>query len=115
MNKPIKEKDARISLRMSQSDKEKIQRIAEQCGLSTTEYITKRALGYRPKAAVPDAFYLFNQTLCEFLNRDLSPELEAAALKLFDEIHRQFIATPKQSIKEIKSEVSQWQQQATGR
>ncbi len=115
MSNNTKEKDTRISLRISQSDKEKIQRIAEQCGLSTTEYITKRALGYRPKSAVPDAFYLFNQTLCELLNRDLSPELETAALKLFDEIHRQFVAVPKQSAKEIKSEVSQWQQQATGR
>ena len=57
------------------------------------------------KAVVPDAFYIFNEKLSELLNRDLSPETEAAALKLFDDIYAEIIDTPKQSKREIIREI----------
>ncbi len=45
------EKDMRIAVRVTAKEKEKIQTKARKCGLSTTEYVKQRALGYEPKAA----------------------------------------------------------------
>lgn len=114
MNRNPKEKPCRLYLRVSPHEKKKITDLAESCGLSTAEYLRKRALGYAVKAIVPDAFYIFNEKLSELLNRELSPETEAAALKLFDNIYAEIIDTPKQSKKEIIREVAQWQVQDSG-
>lgn len=109
MNRNPKEKPCRLYLRVSPQEKKKITDLAESCGLSTAEYLRKRALGYAVKAVVPDAFYVFNEKLSELLNRELSPETEAAVLKLFDDIYAEIIDTPKQSKKEIIQEVAEWQ------
>ncbi len=114
MNKNQKEKPARIEIRASQKDKDRITKTAAQCGLSVSEYMLQRALGYAPKGANPDAFYLFYGKLCELLNQPLSPEVEKAALRLFDEIHAEFLAHKRQPVSEIRKEVAAWQQQASG-
>lgn len=114
MNRNEKEKLARIEIRVKPKEKEAICRIAKACGLSVSEYVVKRALGYEPKAAQPDAFYDFYGKLCELLNRELSPETEAAALKLFDEIYAELIDTSKQTRKEIIREVAAWQAPDSG-
>ncbi len=114
MNKKTNEKSHRIYLRVSQNEKQRITELANSCGLSVAEYLRKRALGYAVKAVVPDAFYIFNERLSELLNRELSPETEAKALKLFDDIYAEVIDTQKQSKKEIIQEVEQWQAQDSG-
>ena len=114
MNRNQKEKPCRLYLRVSPHEKKKITDLAESCGIPVAEYLRKRALGYSVKAVVPDAFYIFNEKLSELLNRELSPDTEAAALKLFDNIYAEIIDTPKQSKKEIIQEVAQWQAQASG-
>lgn len=115
MNKNKKEKLARIEIRVKPKEKEAIRHLAETCGLPVSEYVVKRALGYASKPVQPDAFFAFYDKLCELLNRELSPETEAAAMGLFDEIYAEFIDTPKQSRKEIVREVAEWRQQASGR
>ena len=111
----MKEKSTRLYLRVSPQEKEKIDGIAKSCGLSTAEYIRRRALGYMPKPAVPDSFYSLSARLSELLNRDLSPATETAALKLFDEIHAAITEPPKQTSVEIRREAAQWQVQDSGR
>ncbi len=64
--------------------------------------------------ANPDAFFHFYGKLCELLNQPLSPETEAAALRLFDQIHAEFLAHKRQPVSEIRKEVAAWQQQASG-
>ncbi len=49
MNRNKPEKLARIELRVKPKDKERIVKTANQCGLSTSEYVLQRALGYTPK------------------------------------------------------------------
>ena len=110
----MKRQETRIFARSTPMEKERINDLAKQCGLTTNEYLRKRALGYAVKAAVPDAFYIFNERLSELLNRDLSPEVEAAALKLFDEIYAELIEVPKQSKGEIIKEVTNWQPPDSG-
>ena len=114
MNRNPKEKPCRLYLRVSPQEKKKIAELAESCGIPVAEYLRKRALGYSVKAVVPDAFYVFNEKISELLNRDLSPETEAAALKLFDDIYAEIIDTPKQTVRQIRKEVSLWQAQASG-
>lgn len=99
MNKNPKEKFARIEIRVKPKDKEKIKKIADKCNLSVSEYVVQRALGYAPRTVQPDVFFDFYNKLCELLNRELSPETEAAALKIFDDIYAEIIDTPKQSRK----------------
>lgn len=110
MNRNTKEKYARIEIRVKPKDKEKIKQLAAKCGLSVSEYVLQRALGYAPKEVPTDAFFHFHTKLCELLNRDLSPDTEAAVLKLFDDIYAEIIDVPKQSKKEIIREVEQWHQ-----
>ena len=114
MNRNPKEKPCRLYLRVSPQEKKKITELAESCGIPVAEYLRKRALGYAVKAAVPDAFYIFNERLSELLNRDLSPEVEATALKLFDDIYAEFIEMPKQNKSQIVKEVAMWQPQDSG-
>ncbi len=114
MNRNPKEKPCRLYLRVSPQEKKKITELAESCGIPVAEYLRKRALGYAVKAVVPDAFYVFNEKMSELLNRELSPETEAAALKLFDDIYAEIIDTPKQTARQIRKEVAQWQAQASG-
>ena len=111
----MKEKSTRLYLRVSPQEKEKIDGIAKSCGLSTAEYIRRRALGYMPKSSVPESFYSLSARLSELLNRDLSPATETAALKLFDEIHAAITEPPKQTSVEIRREAAQWQVQDSGR
>ncbi|MGN0549258.1 MAG: plasmid mobilization protein [Acutalibacteraceae bacterium] len=114
MNRNPKEKPCRLYLRVSPQEKKKITELAESCGIPVAEYLRNRALGYTVKAVVPDAFYTFNEKLSELLNRELSPEMETAALKLFDDIYAEIIDTPKQNARQIRKEVAQWQVQDSG-
>ena len=114
MNKKTSEKSHRIYLRVSQNEKNRITELANSCGLSVAEYLRKRALGYAVKAVAPDAFYIFNERLSELLNCEMSPETEAKALKLFDDIYAEIIDTQKHNKKEIVQEVAQWQAQDSG-
>ena len=114
MNRNPKEKPCRLYLRVSPQEKKKITDLAESCGIPVAEYLRKRALGYTVKAVVPDAFYVFNEKISELLNRELSPETEAAALKLFDDIYAEIIDAPKQTTRQIRKEVTQWQAQDSG-
>ena len=103
------ERTERLYLRVSPKEKMKIDDLAKSCGLSTAEYLRRRALGFTPPPAIPDAFFIFNEKLSELLNRDLSPETEVAALQLFDEMHARLSGGGKQTKKEIVKEVNEWQ------
>ena len=109
MSKNKSNKTERLYLRVSLQEKKKIDDLAKSCGVSTAEYLRRRALGFTPPPAIPDAFFIFNEKLCEFLNRELSPETEVAALQLFDEMHALLSGGGKQTKKEIVKEVNEWQ------
>ena len=103
-----------IFFEATEAQKRKIKKNAVLCGMRQGEYILRRALGYEPKAVQPDAFYRFHKDLCDLLNKELSPETEAAALKLFDEIYAELIDDRKQPPNEIIREVTQWQPPDSG-
>ena len=102
----------------TEAQKKQIKRIAKVCGMRQGEYILKRALGYEPKAVLPDAFFQFHDKLCKVLEMPLTPETEKAALRIFDEIYSQLIDSKKQTTGEISSEMKAgdalWQQSDFG-
>ena len=113
----MNDKNARIELRVTQSEKNKIAKLAESCGLSQSEYIRQRTLGYAPRTVLPDAFFRFYQTLCRLCDEvadKVSPETERKLLEVVDEIQRQLLFPEKSTAKLICKEVMAWQQQASG-
>ena len=69
-------KDIRIAVRVTAKGKEKIQSKARTCGLSTTEYVKQRALGYEPRSIPPDALFVCLEKLDELEIKTSSPELD---------------------------------------
>lgn len=49
-----------LFIRVSEKEKNLIERNAERCDLSVSEYLRQRALGYMPRAVLPEVFFSFN-------------------------------------------------------
>lgn len=110
-------KNARIELRVTQSEKKKIARLAESCGLSQSEYVRQRTLGYAPRTVQPDVFFDFYQTLCRLCDEvadKVSPENERKLLEVVDEIQQRLLLPEKSTMAQIRKEMMTWQQQASG-
>ena len=113
----MNDKNARIELRVTQSEKKKIARLAESCGLSQSEYVRQRTLGYTPRTVLPNVFFDFYQMLCRLCDEiadKVSPETERKILETVDEIQQRLLLPEKFSAKQICKEVTMWQQQASG-
>ena len=100
MNTTPKAKTQRLEIRLTPENKKKIERYASKCGLSTSEYVTKIALGFTPRTVLPDAFFNFYGKLCEICNKEITPEAEAKLLTLIDEIHSE-ILSPKKEVNDL--------------
>ena len=113
----MNDKKARIELRVTQAEKKKITKLAESCGLSQSEYVRQRALGYAPRMVLPDVFYHFYQSLCRLCDEvsdKVSPDTERRLLETVDGIQRQLLLPEKSTVKQICQEVASWQPQASG-
>ncbi len=102
----MKEKTG-IFFNCTEAQKRKIRGLADKCGLGQGEYILKRALGYEPKTVLPGAFFDFHEKLCKLLENPMSPAVEEAALRVFDEIYAQLIDNRKQPQEEIIAEMKE--------
>lgn len=86
-----KERNGRLDIRLSASEKTAVQRKAKACGLSISEYVRKRALGYEPRAAPSDELLSFTSALIELTNKnEASAVVEKTALELLADIRRCF-------------------------
>ena len=84
-------KDVRIAVRVTAKEKEKIQAKARKCGLSTTEYVKQRALGYEPRAVPPDALFACLERLGELADKASSPELDKEIYTVLKQITAEFL------------------------
>ena len=89
------EKDMRIAVRVTAKEKEKIQTKARKCGLSTTEYVKQRALGYEPRAVPPDALFTCLEKLGELADKASSPELDKEICTVLKQITAEFLLPEK--------------------
>ena len=111
------DKNARIELRVTQSEKKKIARLAESCGLSQSEYVRQRTLGYAPRTVLPDVFYDFYQMLCRLCDEvadKVTPDTERKLLEVVDEIQQRLLLPEKSRTAQIRKEMMTWRQQASG-
>lgn len=100
MNTTPKAKTQRLEIRVKPDVKKKIESNASKFGLTTSEYVTKRALGIAPRTVLPDAFFNFYGKLCEICNYEMTHETEAKLLTLIDEIHSE-ILSPKKEVNDL--------------
>ena len=84
-------KDVRIAVRVTAKEKEKIQAKARRCGLSTTEYVKQRALGYEPRGIPPDALFVCLEKLGELESKASSPELDEEIHIVLKQIAAEFL------------------------
>jgi len=91
----MNEQKTHIDLRVSLKEKETIDRIAAKCGLSISEYLRQRALGFAPRAVPPEPFWRFCEVAGELLERDYSSEFHNVLLQLIRETTEQVIAPGK--------------------
>ena len=78
----MKEQKSHIDLRVSPEEKQKIDYIAAKCGLTTSEYLRQRALGFAPRAIPPDTFWRFCEVAGELMEKGISPEVNDALMQL---------------------------------
>ena len=89
-------KDIRIAVRVTAKEKDKIQLKARKCGLSTTEYVKQRALGYEPRGIPPDALFLCLEKLGELADTVTSPELDVEISTVLKEMTAAFLLPGKE-------------------
>lgn len=88
-------KNIRIAVRVTAKEKEKIQSKARTCGLSTTEYVKQRALGYEPRSIPPDALFVCLEKLDELEIKTSSPELDEEIHDVLKQIVAECLLTGK--------------------
>ena len=102
----MKEKNARLELRLSAKEKEQLEQIAKRCGLPVSEYLRKRGLGYEPGPLLDERFYAAYSKLCEISNLPLQPETETVLIAILNDLQQNLFLPRKQKQKEIVEEVS---------
>ena len=103
----MKEKNARLELRLSVKEKEQLEQIAKKCGLPLSEYLRKRGLGYEPGPLLDDRFYAVYSKLCEISNLPLNAEAEAALTAILNDLRQNLFLPRKQTAKEVALSLQQ--------
>ena len=87
-------KNKNLFIRVSEKEKNLIERNAEKCGLSVSEYLRQRALGYIPRAILPEVFFSFNDKLdelCVAVEGKITADPEERIIALIDSITEELI------------------------
>ena len=103
-----------INIRVTEKEKAQLDKLAQKCSLSLSEYLRKRGLGYEPGPLLNDRFYEVYSKLCEISNLPLQPETEAVLIAILNDLQQNLFLPRKQAQKEIVEEVSLSQLQASG-
>lgn len=88
--------DPTVSFRITKRDKDRIKQLAKKCGLSQTEYIKQRALGYEPRTIPHDALFLLLEKIGELESKSSSEELSDEIGKLLTEISNELLLSGKE-------------------
>ena len=94
-----------INIRVTEKEKQTLDGLAAKCGLSLSEYLRKRGLGYEPGPLLDDRFYAAYSKLCEISNLPLQPDTEAVLIAILNDLQQNLFLPRKQKQKEIVEEV----------
>lgn len=75
-----------IQIRVTQAQRKRIDRTAEKCGLTRSEYIRQIALGYEPQVPLPPAFYRCCEDLDRLMKNPYSGEVSQKALGILSKM-----------------------------
>ena len=79
-------KEYRIAFRVTDQEKKRITALARKCGLSVSEYVKQRALGYAPHPGRPELIFPLIEKIGQLQDLAVSPETDAAICTLLKEI-----------------------------
>ena len=104
----INNKTTRLYTRVSPEELKKIRSLAKKCGLSLSEYVRQRALGFAPRTAMPESLF---DTIRQFENacQEMEGEEEQKLLRKLISSIRQELTLP-----EKDREVERWLRQDSG-
>lgn len=91
----MNDRTVQLKFRVTEKEKTRIINTSQKCGLSTSEYLRKRALGYSPKALLPESFYEFSEKLgglYDALETTDNAELQEKVLSLIDEVQLKLLS-----------------------
>ena len=94
-----------INIRVTEKEKAQLDKLAQKCGLSLSEYLRKRGLGYEPGPLLDSRFYDVYSKLCEISNLPLQPDTEAVLITILNDLQQNLFLPRKQTHKEIVEEV----------
>ena len=94
-----------INIRVTEKEKAQLDKLAQKCGLSLSEYLRKRGLGYEPGPFLDDRFYAVYTKLCEISNLPLQPDTEAVLIAILNDLQQNLFLPKKQRQREIIEEV----------
>ena len=95
-----------INIRVTEKEKAQLDKLAQKCGLSLSEYLRKRGLGYEPGPLLDDRFYEVYSKLCEISNLPLQPDTESVLITILNDLQQNLFLPRKQTQKEIVEEVN---------
>lgn len=87
-------KNKNLFIRVSGKEKAVIEQNAQKCGLSVSEYLRQRALGYMPKTVPPEVFFSFSNKLdglCIACEGKVTADTEEKIIALIDSITEELI------------------------
>ncbi|MBQ6163121.1 MAG: hypothetical protein IJK23_01465 [Clostridia bacterium] len=97
----MKEKKARMEIRLSEKDKKTIERYSKKCGVPVSEFVRQCALGFSPRQALPDDFYDLYSCLCDVCNLvepGFTEETERELISLITDIREQLLLPGKEAL-----------------
>ena len=101
-------KTMRLYMRVTPREKLLVEQYAAKCGLSQSEYLRKRALGFVPKAVQPDALFDFTarlDELCNLCGSKTSADIESKLLALVDDVRAEIVLPQKEKLSQIQTSV----------
>ena len=81
-----KQTETRLAFRVTNKQKQQIDDAARKCGLRQSEYLRQRALGYAPRAVLPDAFFVCCEKLDRLTRSPYGKDVNDAALAVLTEM-----------------------------
>lgn len=85
-----------IFTRVTPQEKKHIEVNAEKCGISVSEYLRQRALGYSPRATLPETIQALRRELRDFRRSGISSKSEEEVTRLLEDIRNELILPGKE-------------------
>ena len=101
-----KEKSKQINIRATEREIETIKRNAARCGMSVTQFLILRGLGFIPKPMPPAAYYHFIERIDSLRDYSISSELDNQISSLVNDIRNVMVDMRKEDLKQWLSQVS---------